>query len=79
MAEAIGIPYKRTFSCCCLTGTCKKCIPFHEDKLCSVRDNTQPLIRKRKRIDFTIEDLEAAAEDYNDSNFTEYFDQGDCL
>ena len=40
---------------------------------------TPLIVRKRKPIDFTIKDLEAAVSDENDSDFESYLDKGDLI
>ena len=41
-------------------------------------NTTQALVRKRKPIDFTIEDIEAGT-DEDDSDFETYLDKGDLI
>ena len=47
-----------------------------EKKILSLNEN---LIRKREPIKFTIEDLDADAEEEEDEGYTEYFNLGDLL
>ena len=72
IAKAIGIIYQRVFECSWVVGTCPKCIATQErdsnEKQPTNKSDTQTLIRKRKPINFTMEDLEAATDD-NDSDF----------
>ena len=84
IAKAIEIPFERVFKCTSVIGVCPKCIKTSfvkkksSKKILKNKKKAPVLVRKRKPIDFTIQDLEAAAEEEND-DYTEYFDPGDLL
>ena len=69
-----GFVWKRRF---CLKASSLK--DKSSKKILNNNKNASVLTKKRKPIDFTIQELEAAAQEDKDSDYTEYFDSRDLL
>ena len=82
IARAVGTSFSRIFECTWVVGTCPKCIATRdinpEINISFNKNTSETLVRKRKPIDFTIEDLDAGTDD-DDSDFETYFDKGDVI